>query len=217
MSDFPRISYSTHCSNTWEPTEVGGSFLWLHKSWIKPFLCCKQTWIQIHFWLWPRWVKSPMKGKLSAPAEWDLSKRWYRGMGKVDRNLIWEKLAEVELEDTPGLLKVGGCNFCWIHSLFFCLSSCPAVSSTISSPCHSRKRGCWCTSAAYQGASLFLQLWASCHYFPHHPLHAGITSFEPVAVDEVYTFFSFVPPFSPYFTHKSQWWQRFSVTGLARK
>lgn len=29
-------------------------------------------------------------------------------MGKVDRNVIWEKLAEVELEAGSGLLKVGG-------------------------------------------------------------------------------------------------------------
>lgn len=43
MSGLPRISYGARYSNIWELAEVGGSFLRLDKSWIKPFPCSKQT------------------------------------------------------------------------------------------------------------------------------------------------------------------------------
>lgn len=64
------------------------------------------------------------------------------GTGRVDGDTLWEESAEVELENGPGLLEVGACNFYWNNSLFF-LPSCPPVSPTIpSSPRDGRTRGC---------------------------------------------------------------------------
>lgn len=41
------------------------------------------------------------------------------GTGRVDGDMLWEELAEVELDNGPGLLEVGACNFYWNNSLFF--------------------------------------------------------------------------------------------------
>lgn len=220
MSDLPRISYSTHCSNIWEPAEVGGSFLWLHKSWIKLFLCCKQTWIQIHSWLWPIWVKSPTKEKLSVAADWDLSKRWYRGMGKVERNMFWEKLAEMELEDGPGLLKVGGCNFCWINSHFLAfLLAHPWVQPPLHLVTVGKDgadvhllpvRVPVCTSSFGPCATAFLAI-----LFKQKD--NLIASFKPVAGDEVYTFLLCSSVFFLSNSQISVAAETFSVAGPAKK
>ena len=133
------------------------------------------------------------------------------GMGRVDGDMVWQELAEVELEDGPGLLEVGGCNFCWNNSLFF-LPSCPSVSPTIpSSPCDGRTRGRWCTPTTYQGASVYLQLMGPMPLLssPSSPSRCGL--FWASGCGWGLRFFFLCLPLSPpHVARNSQWRQRHS-------
>lgn len=133
------------------------------------------------------------------------------GTGRVDGDMLWEELAEVELENGLGLLEVGSCNFCWNNSLFV-LPSCPPVSPTIpSSPCDGRTRGCWCTPTTYQGASVYLQLMGPVPLLSSPSASSRWGLFRASGCGWGLHFFLLcLPPSPPHLACNSQWWQRHS-------
>lgn len=117
-------------------------------------------------------------------------------MGRVDRNMVWEELAEVELQDSPGSWRWGVVTFVGIISFFSFLLAHWWVQPSL---LHLVMVGQEGTDVHLQPIKVPLcisSLRVLCHCLSHHSLQAGVASFESMAVDKGCTFSSSVFPCS---------------------